>query len=163
MNKEKRNKVLVLFVFFLLLLSVMITIYITREDENYNSLILINGDNSIELEYAEMDASHFEGEIRNGRGKTEYNVYSGIELNKIIEMNNIKIDDSSIITAYSEDNYSATFTGSEILEERKVFVALKKDENTIKNIEEKQGAMLIVFGDKNSKRKVKYLHRIEIT
>lgn len=53
-------------------------------------------------------------------------------------------------------------TGAEVLEAGKVYVALTDDGETIEGIEGGQGARLIVFGDPNSKRAVRYLKTVSI-
>ena len=66
------------------------------------------------------------------------------------------------LTAASEDNYSAELTGAELLEASKVYVALTDGGEQIQGIDSGQGAQLIVFGDQNSKRAVRYLKTITI-
>ena len=68
----------------------------------------------------------------------------------------------SVITAASEDNYSAELTGAELLEAGKVYVALTDGGKQIEGIDGGQGAQLIVFGDQNSKRAVRYLKTISV-
>ena len=57
-------------------------------------------------------------------------------------------------------SYSAELTGAELLEAGKVYVALTDGGKQIEGIEGGQGAQLIVFGDQNSKRAVRYLKTI---
>jgi phage gp36-like protein len=66
------------------------------------------------------------------------------------------------ITATSEDNYAADLSGAEALEAGKVYVALTDNGEQIEGIEGGQGGQLIVFGDPNSKRAVRYLKTIEV-
>jgi hypothetical protein len=62
----------------------------------------------------------------------------------------------------SEDDYSAGLTGAEVLEKGKVYVALSQNGEKIENLEGGQGAKLIVFGDPDRQRAVKYLKMISI-
>ena len=54
------------------------------------------------------------------------------------------------------------YTGAELLEAGKVYVALTDGGKQIEGIEGGQGAQLIVFGDQNSKRAVRYLKTISV-
>lgn len=72
----------------------------------------------------------------------------------------IDVQGDTKITVTSEDNYSAELTGEELLEAGKVYVALTDGEEMIEGIEGGQGAQLIVFGDPNSKRAVRYMKTV---
>ena len=74
----------------------------------------------------------------------------------------VSISEGSKITVTSEDNYSAELTGAEVLESGKVYVALTADGEALEGIEGGQGAQLIVFGDSNQKRAVKYMKIVSI-
>ena len=88
--------------------------------------------------------------------------YTGVELQALLQANGIEVAESSAITAASEDNYSAELTGAELLEAGKVYVALTDGGEQIQGIDGGQGAQLIVFGDQNSKRAVRYLKTITV-
>ena len=81
---------------------------------------------------------------------------------RLLAANGIEVTESSVITAASEDNYSAELTGAELLEAGKVYVALTDGGKQIEGIDGGQGAQLIVFGDQNSKRAVRYLKTISV-
>jgi hypothetical protein len=72
----------------------------------------------------------------------------------------IDVQGDTKITVTSEDNYSAELTGEELLEAGKVYVALTDGEEMIEGIEGGQGAQLVVFGDPNSKRAVRYMKTV---
>ncbi|MBP3896410.1 MAG: hypothetical protein J6D57_01050, partial [Mogibacterium sp.] len=91
-----------------------------------------------------------------------HNKYEGAELSAIFKDNGIELADDVVVTVTSEDNYSAELTGSEILESGKVYVALTQDGEMIEGIEGGQGAQLIVFGDPNSKRAVRYMKTVSL-
>ena len=80
----------------------------------------------------------------------------------LLAANGIEVTESSVITAASEDNYSAELTGAELLEAGKVYVALTDGGKQLEGIDGGQGAQLIVFGDQNSKRAVRYLKTISV-
>ena len=72
----------------------------------------------------------------------------------------IDVQGDTKITVTSEDNYSAELTGEELLEAGKVYVAFTDGEEMIEGIEGGQGAQLVVFGDPNSKRAVRYMKTV---
>ena len=72
----------------------------------------------------------------------------------------IDVQGDTKITVTSEDNYSAELTGEELLEAGKVYVALTDGEEMIEGIEGGQGAQLVVFGDPNSKRAMRYMKTV---
>ena len=127
----------------------------------------------------------FEGDLVNGKGEVTHHEYTGSELQALLEANGIEVTESSVITAASEDNYSAELTGAELLEAgkvyvaltdggrqlegidggqgaHKVYVALTDGGKQLEGIDGGQGAQLIVFGDQNSKRAVRYLKTISV-
>ena len=72
----------------------------------------------------------------------------------------VDVQGDTKITVTSEDKYSAELTGEELLEAGKVYVALTDGEEMIEGIEGGQGAQLVVFGDPNSKRAVRYMKTV---
>lgn len=88
--------------------------------------------------------------------------YEGSELRVLLEEKGIEISEDSVIFVTGEDGYSAELTGAEIFEKGKVYVALSQNGAMIENSEGGQGAQMIVFGDPDSKRKVKYLKIVSV-
>ena len=72
------------------------------------------------------------------------------------------MSEDSVITVTAEDGYTAEFTGAEILENGKVYVALSQNGEMIEDRESVQGIRIIVFGDPDSKRSVKYVKTISV-
>ena len=112
--------------------------------------------------WEDIQKETFEGDLVNGKGETSHHVYEGALLLKILEQAGAGVGEGSKLTVTSEDNYSAELSGQEVLEAGKVYVALTGDGEILKGIEGDQGAQLIVFGDSNSKRAVRYLKKITI-
>ena len=75
----------------------------------------------------------------------------------------IHISEINTITVTSADNYSVDFTQAELLEESKVFAAIVADGKTIEGIDNgSNGVQIIVFGDSNSRRCVRFASCITI-
>ena len=129
-------------------------------DKNVSGLVLVSGGKEVTVAWEDVGAQSFDGDLVNGKGEVTHHEYTGAELQALLKANGIEITDASVITATSEDNYSAELTGAELLEAGKVYVALTDGGKQIEGIEGGQGAQLIVFGDQNSKRAVRYLKTI---
>ena len=139
----------------------------TKEQEVENSallagLVIQNDGNEITVAWDEIDRAPFEGDLANGKGEITHSTYEGSELRTLLEANGIEISEDSVISVTGEDGYSAELTGTEILEKGKVYVALSQNGAMIENTEGGQGAQLVVFGDPNSKREVKYLKMVSL-
>ncbi len=125
-------------------------------------LLLQSSRSTAAVSFEKLDQITFEGDLVNGKGEVSHHEYKGVELNALLEANRITVTETSILTAASEDNYSAELSGAEVLEAGKVYVAVRADGKMLEGLEGGQGAQLIVFGDSNSKRAVRYLKTIDI-
>ena len=127
-------------------------------------LVFVNrkGDKNVSGAWEDVGGQAFEGDLVNGKGEVTHHEYTGSELQALLAASDIEVTESSVITAASEDNYSAELTGAELLEAGKVYVALTDGGKQIEGIDGGQGAQLIVFGDQNSKRAVRYLKTISV-
>lgn len=125
-------------------------------------LLIQSGGKTYTVSFEDADQTAFEGDLVNGKGEVTHHAYQGVELSGLLEANGIEVTDASKITAVSEDNYSAELTGAEVMEAGKVYIAVTADDSMIEGIEGGQGAQLIVFGDSNSKRAVRFLKTIVI-
>ena len=127
-----------------------------------SGLILSGSGKEITVAWEDVGGQSFEGDLVNGKGEVTHHEYTGSELQALLAANGIEVTESSVITAASEDNYSAELTGAELLEAGKVYVALTDGGKQLEGIDGGQGAQLIVFGDQNSKRAVRYLKTISV-
>lgn len=147
----------------ILVIAVAVLAVVNRSNsEDRPGMIISTGGSETAVAWEDIDAQAFEGDIVNGKGETFHNTYEGAELSAILEDNGVELDENAVVTVTSEDNYSAELTGAEILESSKVYVALTQDGEMIEGIDGGQGAQLIVFGDPNSKRAVRYMKNVSI-
>ena len=152
------NKKLVIVIIAVLVAAVGILGFLTRNgNEEKEGLTIQSAGSEITAAWDDIERESFEGDLVNGKGEVSHGEYEGIELSKLLAANGVELSADTVVTATSEDNYSAELTGAEVLENGKVFVALSQDGKMIEGIEGGQGAQLIVFGDQNSKRAVRYL------
>ena len=147
----------------ILVVVTAVLVFVNRKgDKNVSGLILSGGGKEITVAWEDVGGQSFEGDLVNGKGEVTHHEYTGSELQALLAANGIEVTESSVITAASEDNYSAELTGAELLEAGKVYVALTDGGKQIEGIDGGQGAQLIVFGDQNSKRAVRYLKTISV-
>lgn len=133
-----------------------------KGDADVSGLVLSGGGKEITVSWENVGGQSFDGDLVNGKGEVSHHEYTGVQLQALLQANGIEVTESSAITAASEDNYSAELTGAELLEAGKVYVALTDGGEQIQGIDGGQGAQLIVFGDQNSKRAVRYLKTITV-
>ncbi len=147
----------------ILVVVAAVLVFVNRKgDKNVSGLILSGSGKEITVAWEDVGGQSFEGDLVNGKGEVTHHEYTGSELQALLAANGIEVTESSVITAASEDNYSAELTGAELLEAGKVYVALTDGGKQLEGIDGGQGAQLIVFGDQNSKRAVRYLKTISV-
>lgn len=147
----------------ILVVVTAVLVFVNRKGgKNVSGLILASGGKEITVAWEDVGGQSFEGDLVNGKGEITHHEYTGSELQALLAANGIEVTESSVITATSEDNYSAELTGAELLEAGKVYVALTDGGKQIEGIDGGQGAQLIVFGDQNSKRAVRCLKTISV-
>lgn len=147
----------------ILVVVAAVLVFVNRKgDKNVSGLILSASGKEITVAWEDVAGQSFEGDLVNGKGEVTHHEYTGSELQALLAANGIEVTESSVITAASEDNYSAELTGAELLEAGKVYVALTDGGKQLEGIDGGQGAQLIVFGDQNSKRAVRYLKTISV-
>ena len=147
----------------ILVVVTAVLVFVNRKgDKNVSGLVLAGGGKEVTVAWEDVGGQAFEGDLVNGKGEVTHHEYTGSELQALLAANGIEVTESSVITAASEDNYSAELTGAELLESGKVYVALTDGGKQLEGIDGGQGAQLIVFGDQNSKRAVRYLKTISV-
>ena len=157
------QKKLIAAIIAILVVVAAVLVFVNRKgDKNVSGLILSGSGKEITVAWEDVGGQSFEGDLVNGKGEVTHHEYTGSELQALFAANGIEVTESSVITAASEDNYSAELTGAELLEAGKVYVALTDGGKQIEGIDGGQGAQLIVFGDQNSKRAVRYLKTISV-
>ena len=157
------QKKLIAAIIAILVVVTAVLVFVNRKgDKNVSGLMLSGGGKEITVAWEDVGVQSFEGDLVNGKGEVTHHEYTGSELQALLAASDIEVTESSVITAASEDNYSAELTGAELLEAGKVYVALTDGGKQIEGIDGGQGAQLIVFGDQNSKRAVRYLKTISV-
>lgn len=131
--------------------------------EQVACMVIGYGDQVISVSPEDLDKGAFSGELIDGKGDVTHHDYTGILLRELLEGKGIDLSQASGMTVTSADNYSVAFTAEEILQADKVYVAVTADGEKIEGIEPgTYGVQVIVFGDPNSRRCVRFAQKITI-
>ncbi|MCR5795128.1 MAG: hypothetical protein K6G61_07280 [Solobacterium sp.] len=160
---NKKSKLIIAAIAVVMLIAVVILAVVVRGNNKAGpGLIIQAGGKTVTVSWEDINQTFFTGEIVNGKGELSSHEYRGTELFALFEAKGIEIREDTKITAGSEDNYTAELTGAEVMEEGKVYAAVVCDDEMIGNIDGGQGGQLVVYGDPNAKRQVRYLKTITV-
>lgn len=146
----------------LILLAVILAVIVRGNAPDQDGLIIQNGQNTLTVSWKDISQTAFTGDIVNGKGEVSHHEYQGMELSELLSANGIEVKEETKITAVSQDNYTAELAGAEVLTAGKVYAAVVCDGQMIESIDGGQGAQLVVYGDANAKRQVRYLKTITV-
>ena len=161
MNK-KTKYIMAALAAVLIIIAVILAVKVRNSSVETDGLIIQADGKTVTISWEDLNQTVFTGEIINGKGEVSNHEYRGAELYELLNANGIDIKADTKITASSEDNYTAELTGAEVMTEGKVYAAVMCDNEMIENIDGAQGAQLVVYGDANTKRQVRYLKTIRI-
>ena len=146
----------------LIIAAVILAVKVRGNAPEKSGLIIQADGKTYTVSWEELDQTVFAGEIVNGKGEVSSHEYKGMELSELLRAKGIEIKADAKITAGSEDNYATELTGSEVLTAGRVYAAVVCDSEMIRSIDGKQGGQLVVYGDDNAKRQVRYLKTIKV-
>ncbi len=163
----KKKNYLILLIVLVLVAAVIVVGLIVRnsmlEKEKAEAIILKANGKEIIVPISSLNQEEFTGETVNGKGEHFTYSYRGIELKALLEKNKISLGSITSVTAVAADQFSASYTGDEVREAKRVYLAVQVDGVTVEGIEKgKPGVQVIVFGDQNSKRLVRNLQSLEV-
>ena len=131
--------------------------------EEIACMVIRQGDREISVSFADLDRDTFSGELTDGKGDVTHHNYTGIPLRTLLEEKGVTLSPDAVVTVTSADNYSVEFTAEEILQEGKVYAAVTADGAAIEGIDPgTDGVQVIVFGDPNSRRCVRFAQKITV-
>ena len=161
-NTMKKSVVIIIVALFAIT-GFMLVSHLNKQDDREGLVInSLSGECVVPID--SLETSYLEGDVRDGKGTVTHHVFAAIELKSVLDINDIDYRDRCVVAVTSADNYSAVFSCDEILRDGKVYIITEKDGERITDISgEKQGLELVVFGDENSQRCVRYVARVDIT
>ena len=160
----KKKNVIILVGAILLLTIVLIVLHLSQDKVNAdNAVSLSYGDKQMTIPLEQLNEEEFTGTLVNGKGEEIENTYSGVELRVLLEEKGFDLSAVQYVEATAQDQYSAKILIDEINEPGKVYIATEKDGEALPGLQgDTEGTQLIVFGDSNCKRCVRYLERITL-
>lgn len=149
-------------VLLLVVTGIVAAIHLRNQDV-IACMVILQEDQQIPVSFEKLDRGSFSGELINGKGDVTFHEYTGVLLRDLLEAEGIDLSRISGVTVISADNYRVEFTGEEILQQGKVYVAITADGTKIEGIDPgTDGVQVIVFGDPNSRRCVRFAQKITI-
>lgn len=155
------KKLKVMIAAILILTCVVAMVHINNQEDI--SCMLIRYDaHEFTVTFDDLCKSDFSGQTVNGKGDISVHEYTGILLRELLASKGIVLSEISSVTVMSADNYSASYTQEEILSDSSVYAAVKKNGGLIEGIDPGTvGVQIVVFGDNDSRRCIRYAVIIE--
>jgi len=131
--------------------------------EKIGCMVLEQAGRQIAVDFSDLAQGPFSGELTDGKGDVTFHEYTGISLRALLEQKGIDTTGISKVTVTSADNYAVEFTQAELLQEGKLYIAITADGANLPGIDPgTRGVQIIVFGDENSRRCVRFAHKITV-
>lgn len=144
----------------LLVVTCMVAFVHINQQEEISCMVIRTPDRDIPVDFTDLDQVDFAGELVDGKGVVTSHTYRGVLLKDLLAAKAVEV---SALTVTSADQYNVEFTREEILQEDKVYAVIAADGISIDGIDPgTSGVQIIVFGDLNSRRCVRYAAIIEM-
>lgn len=157
------SKKLKIGIVILLVITCIVAVIHINNQEEVACMVIRNGGQDIPVSFADLRKGEFSGELVDGKGTVTAHSYTGILLKDLLSAKGINPAEFTVLKVTSVDNYSVEFTGDEIRTDGTVYAAVVADGQPIEGIDPgTEGVQIIVFGDSNSKRCVRYAVVIDV-
>lgn len=157
------SKKLMIVLAVLLVVTCGVAVIHLNQQQEISCMVIKTSTEEIQIDFSDLDKESFSGQLTDGKGETASHTYKGVLLRDLLSEKNITVEETSSVVITSADNYSVTFTGSEVLEDGKIYAAIEADGVTIEGIDPgTEGVQIIVFGDENSRRCVRFAAVMEV-
>lgn len=142
----------------LLLVVTAVIALVHRLGQDDVDCMVIRWDNTeTVVSFEDLDRESFDGELIDGKGTVTAHSYRGVELSRLLEEGILSPGGAAVISVTSADNYTAEFTVDEVLQSGRIYLAIEVDGTAVRNIDgDGPGVQLVVFGDPDSRRCVRY-------
>lgn len=149
MNKKKRIIIAIIACLLVVTGVAAIVHFATRDSVREGTILVEAAGKKHEIVLSELSLVEVEGIAVNGKGEEKTISGSGIAVADLLSL--VDVNEYSEINVIADDEYSASVSADEIAEDGKVYLL----------VEDNQGR-LVVFGDENSKRRIKNVVRIVV-
>lgn len=149
MNKKKRIIIAIIACLLVVTGVAAIVHFATRDSVREGTILVEAAGKKHEIVLSELSLVEVEGIAVNGKGEEKTISGSGIAVADLLSL--VDVNEYSEINVIADDEYSASVSADEIAEDGKVYLL----------VEDNQGR-LVVFGDENSKRRIKNVVKIVV-
>lgn len=147
----------------LLIITCIVAFIHINSQEEVACMVIRRGEQEISVSFEDLRKEDFSGELVDGKGTVTAHSYTGILLKDLLSTKGINLAEITVLKVTSADNYSVEFTGEEIRADSTVYAAVVADGQPIEGIDPgTEGVQIIVFGDPNSRRCVRFAAILEI-
>lgn len=142
--------------------GIIAAVHLANQDE-IECMVILQGEQESSVSFKDLKQGSFSGELTDGKGDVTFHEYTGVLLGELLKRKGIDLERITEVTVTSADNYSVTLTVDEIRQTDKVYVAITADGAKLEGIDPgSDGVQLIVFGDPNSRRCVRFAQKITV-
>jgi len=159
----KLNKISIIVVSVVFLVTaILIVLHLIYDEVNIgNAVTLEYGEKQVIVPLKKLNEQEFTGTLTNAKGEKTESTFNGVELRVLLETEEFDLSKVKYAKVIAQDQYSAEVLADEIREPGKVFIATKRNGETLPGLQSgTEGAQLIIFGDSDSKRCVRYLEAV---
>lgn len=157
------SKKLKIGIVILLVVTCVVAVIHISSQETVSCMVIRSSDREIPVSFDDLHQAAFSGKLVDGKGTVSAHSYTGVLLKDLLSAKGINPETITVLKVTSADNYSVEFTGDEIRADSMVYAAVTADGIPIEGIEAgREGVQIIVFGDPNSRRCVRYAVILEI-
>lgn len=147
----------------LLVATCIVAVIHINSQETVACMVIRSGEQEIAVSFQDLRRTEFSGELVDGKGTVTAHTYTGVLIKDLLVSKSIDLSEIAELRVTSADNYSVTFTGEEIRADSSVYAAVTADGKPIEGINRgTEGVQIIVFGDTNNRRCVRYTAILEI-
>ena len=149
----KKNKLIIIILAVLVVITAALTAahLATRQQAVENGLQIVWQGKTTVVALDKLTLTAVQGTTVNGKGETQNIDGAGISLSDLLAQAGVPTEEFTAVQVVSDDEYTATLQREEVYEEGKAYLLV-----------DEEGARLVVFGDDNSKRRVKNVVRITL-
>ena len=157
-----KKKIVFLFAILLVVTTLVAVVHRMTHEAPAGVILTVHGE-SMQIPLDKLDRVVFSGELVDGKGDVTAHSYRGILLADLLKEAKVSTEGISKVLATSADQYTPEFQLQEVLESENVYLAVEADGQQIEGIDPgTPGAQLVVFGDANSRRCVRFAQKITV-
>lgn len=150
----KKNLTLKIVLALVLVTAVFAVIHLTtRPAEEAGAIQVVSGGKTVSVPLSGLPLQDVSGTAVNGKGEEKIIEGRGTPLSQVLAQAGVELSAAERVTVSAADEFSAVLTARETAEEGKAFLMQEEGE---------ERPRLVVFGDPDSKRRVKDVARIEV-